>query len=422
MSEAGNTLQDDIDNEAIDTAEDARVDEAGKDLEDPEAPEPADAASPADAPVIDELVADKPAEDAQPDVRPMFSIVMPAYNVEKYVARAIECVKAQTFTNWELIVVDDASTDNTAEAVKQAMGEDPRIRLVQHEENQWLSGARNTGLDEARGEYIWFCDSDDTYDKTLLECCAKSINFNASDVIVFGHTEMYYDEHGNHMYDNTIEPKGGVYLSKDELRPHILDLEQSTCYGYAWNKAYRLDYLHDCGVRFERITLIEDITFNVKVFQDIDSLNVVSKPLYNYAKRMGSNITNSFDKDYYPKHKARIQMLRDQQESWGLLDDQALSILGSLYGRYILSAIERNLDKRSGMSSRDRTKWLEEVFDDPLFNELIPHAEAKDSTALEVCLIPLKDKRVKGTLRLGHMIHFARNHATSSFDKIKSGR
>ena len=91
---------------------------------------------------------------------PVLSIIVPVYNVEKYLARCIDSILAQTFTDFELILVDDGSTDNSGEICDEYAGKDPRI-IVIHKENGGVSSARNHGLDIARGEYITFVDSDD---------------------------------------------------------------------------------------------------------------------------------------------------------------------------------------------------------------------------------------------------------------------
>ena len=88
---------------------------------------------------------------------PFFSIVMPCYGVEAYIGQALECILKQTERSWELIVVDDATPDASALIAERAAAGDARIRVVRHERNLGLSGARNTGISQARGEYVWIC-------------------------------------------------------------------------------------------------------------------------------------------------------------------------------------------------------------------------------------------------------------------------
>ena len=94
---------------------------------------------------------------------PFFSIVMPCYGVEAYIGQALECILKQTERSWELIVVDDATPDASASIAERAAAGDARIRVVHHERNLGLSGARNTGISQARGEYVWICDTGKKY-------------------------------------------------------------------------------------------------------------------------------------------------------------------------------------------------------------------------------------------------------------------
>ncbi len=354
--------------------------------------------------------------------RPMFSIVMPAYNVQDYISDAIESVLAQTIDDWELIVVDDASPDASGEIARRFAEQDRRIRVVCHNENRWLGEARNTGMDVACGRYIWFLDADDRCLPNLLERCTEVLTAHPADAVMFGHVERYIDSDGNLTAERQVSPDDAVLATKEALRERILDYEKLTCYGYSWNKIYDHDRIRRIGLRFGSTVFIEDILFNIAFFQDAESLNVISDPLYLYGKKEGGNITNSFKSDYYELHHRRIEALYDQQAAWGLLDDGVRSTLGSLLGRYVLSALERNCDPRSNMSGNDRRRWCEETFADPMFQDLVPYAEADDSRILDICLKPLRKGDVGGALRLGRLIHFARRHLSGVYRKLRSQR
>src|SRR5699024_2346090 len=101
--------------------------------------------------------------------RPFFTVVMPAYGVEKYLKKAVDSIRAQSFGDWELIIVEDGSPDRTGELAEKLVKKDPRIHAVHHERNQGLSAARNTGISHGKGKYIWFMDPDDYVDPCLLE-------------------------------------------------------------------------------------------------------------------------------------------------------------------------------------------------------------------------------------------------------------
>lgn len=354
--------------------------------------------------------------------QPYFSVVMPAYGVEDYIEHAIKSIVKQTYGNWEIIVVNDCSKDKSAQIAEKAAKQDSRIRVVNHDVNKGLSAARNTGISEAQGEYIWFMDPDDYVDSTLLEKVKQSLEKNPAEVVLFGLNEEYYDRDGKLEYTHTICPKEQLYSSQQELRKAVMGLEQETLYGYAWNKIYNLEYMRKHSFQYKDVKLIEDIEFNIRYFMDIERLNVLAIAPYHYAKRLSQNLTNKFVPEYFEVHRQRIELLYKQHSYWKLRTEEIQQILGSLYGRYILSALERNCDKRSGMSHADRKRWCKAVFSQRLFKELIPEARAKESKALSITLWLLRGKRVIPCLAMGRGVHLIRNGMPMIYSKVKSGR
>ena len=353
---------------------------------------------------------------------PYFSIVMPAYGVEKYIDRAIQSIQNQTFGNGEILVVDDCTKDGSGRIAEKYASEDSRIQVIRHEVNRGLSAARNTGTRAARGEYIWFMDPDDYVDHTLLAQVYASIGKNPAQVVLFGHIEEYYDKKGHLQYTHPICPEEHYYRSAEEFRPHIIELEQQTLYGYAWNKFYLLSYIRELRLDYENVRLIEDIVFNIKYFMDIERMNILPIVPYHYGKRMEANLTNKFVPDYFKLHRQRIEMLFDQFSYWGICTEAVRSVLGSLYARYILSALERNCDRRSGMNHAQRYKWCKGVFAQGLFNELIPMARAKESVTLRTALMLFRWKKAIPCLMMGRGIYMVRRFLPMVYSRVKSGR
>lgn len=360
--------------------------------------------------------------EIEEDKKPYFTIVMPAYGVEKYIDRAITSIKKQTFTNWEILVVDDCSKDKSGEIAETYAEADSRIKVLHHEVNKGLSRSRNTGTNSASGEYIWYMDPDDYAENTLLEKVYASLQRNPAQAVLFGHVEEYYDKHGKLQYTHSICPKEHYFEKAEEFRPYVIELEQETLYGYAWNKFYHLPYIREINIQYEDVKLIEDITFNVKYFMDIESLNILPITPYHYGKRMEGNLTNKFVPDYFKLHRQRIDMLFEQFSYWGICTPEIRSILGSLYARYILSALERNCDKRSGMNHAQRYKWCRAVFAQELFHELIPGARAKESVTLSAALMLFRWKRTILCLMMGRGIYVVRKFLPMVYSRVKSGR
>ena len=353
--------------------------------------------------------------------KPFFSIVMPIYNVERHLHQAIDSLLQQTLQDYEIILVDDGSTDGSAEICDEYAKKYDCIRVVHHEENQGLSYARNTGMGMATGKYIWFMDSDDYVDTDLLEKVHFSLQQNMADMVVIGLIEEYYDHNDELHHIQIVCHEEKILSTQEAVRTEIMSLEKETLYGYAWNKFYSLEYLKKMGIKFEKITLIEDILFNVQYCMEIRSMNILNLPAYHYNKRMDNSLTAKFVPDYYELHQRRIELLYEQHKYWGICTKEKKSILAALYTRYIFSALQRNCDKRAEMHYSDRIKWMENVMQKDIYKALIPYGESA-SKVVKIMLYLLKQEKKRTCLALGRIIYIVKNKLPMFFAKVKQKR
>lgn len=204
----------------------------------------------------------------------LISIIIPVYNTEKYLDRCIQSVLAQTYTNWELLLIDDGSTDSSGIICDKYAAHDNRIRVF-HKPNGGVSSARNLGLDNAKGEWISFVDADDWIENSMLyDAHQKAIDENAE--IIFTDIKYHYlDIKKNAIYE-TFRWGGG--RPKEALKNYLK--ETRNCPGWALIK-YSL--INDTLCRFpENITIYEDFHLLIRlVFQAIKVSNI-KRPLYNY--------------------------------------------------------------------------------------------------------------------------------------------
>ena len=174
------------------------------------------------------------------------SIIMPCYNTEKYLKKTMDSIFAQTFKDYEIIMVDDGSTDSTPELLDAYEKKYPDIIKVFHKENGGQSTARNLALDHARGEYILFWDSDDYADVDYLEPLVEAARENNSDTVISG--SHYVDENGVVIENLNYPVDRYPDYPLRRLAPH--------------GKLYRLDFLNRHNIRFEPGKLYEDNPFN----------------------------------------------------------------------------------------------------------------------------------------------------------------
>jgi len=138
-------------------------------------------------------------------VKPLVSVIMPAYNAEKYIAEAIESVVAQSYENWELIVIDDCSADNTAEIARSFAEKDGRIRLIKNNKNIGAAETRNKGLDLAKGEYIALLDSDDVWLPEKTEKQLELAEQTEADIVYCSYAMI--DENGAKIHKEYVVPE-----------------------------------------------------------------------------------------------------------------------------------------------------------------------------------------------------------------------
>lgn len=350
---------------------------------------------------------------------PTFSIIIPVYNAETYLSEAVCSVTGQTFADFELVLVDDCSTDGSTGLAESFCSQDGRIRLIRMEENGGAAKARNAGIAAAEGRYLMFLDSDDAYEEGLLEALAAEIS-REPDVVLWGAAEEYLTEDGSvgRRVDILPETEDGRsrFLDRDALRRMALPLERRTLYGYLWNKAYRSDLIK--GREIPTQAFNEDEMFNIRLFDDVSSLVLLPIAGTHYRIRTGS-LTHRELPEYYPISMRRIAGLLKQQKSWGIYDEESRRQLAEQYVRYVASALERNTHRAMGLSGKERRRFLDRVFGSDLYRELIP-AAAPESRALAVLTRALKKKNKSLCLMIGRATALIKKRMTGAFYRAKN--
>ncbi len=304
--------------------------------------------------------------------RPYISIIMPVYKSEKYLNKSIETVLSQNFTDFELVLVDDCSPDNSGAICDDYASKDNRIRVLHLPQNGGAGNARNEAMKIIKGEYLCFLDADDYFDSNMLETLVSSVSENPAKVVIFGLTEEYVNRKGKVVNTKKVTYENKILKDKQSVRNEVLPLELVDLYGYPCNKMYNAEFLKSTGALFPNMKFNEDIIFNIDVFMDIDSCNIIDFAPYHYIKHSGST-TGSFIPTYFNDIMMKIDKLYDQFRYWDMLNNENLNIIALRYVRCIFSALERNLDKRSQMNSQQQKDFLAKEFDSERFKNFENH-------------------------------------------------
>ena len=215
----------------------------------------------------------------------LVSVIVPVYKVERYLRRCVESIIHQTYTNLEIILVDDGSPDNCGAICDEYAKCDSRIRVI-HKENGGLSSARNAGLDAAKGEYITFVDSDDTVDLDMVEYLYNILRKENADISIGLHRIIK----GPHRWISFSNVHDCVVTPKDCVRKLLYNDGVDTS---AWAKLYRIDAFRN--VRYPEGKLFEDIATTYKAFLNARYIAIGSQPKYNYMLRDDSIVSSSFN-------------------------------------------------------------------------------------------------------------------------------
>jgi len=263
----------------------------------------------------------------------LVSIIIPIYKVELYIIRCIESVLHQTYRQLEVILVDDCSPDNSMSIAKSfieqsPLGKDLQFVYLKHERNRGLSAARNTGMDAATGEYVYFLDSDDEITEDCIEALAKPLEEKKYDFVVGNYKNV-----GHY---NFYQPLGfsGEIFGQEQIAQKYLDKEW---YPMAVNKLCRLDYLKENGLYFQEGLIHEDELWSFQLACTATKIYGVNTITYYYIIRENSIITTDSD------NKLQVKTLRYLQVLQGMYQYQMKLNLNSPVIRAIQRKFARNI-------------------------------------------------------------------------------
>lgn len=210
------------------------------------------------------------------------SIVIPIYNMQKYLDTSLDSVINQTYPNLEIICVNDGSVDNSLEILKRYSGKDKRIKIID-KTNGGVSSARNAGLASATGDYIMFLDPDDAYDVTLCQKVVDKIESENPDIVMWAHKKFK----NNVAYEDNIKHVRRLKLAKNKLK-HQIDAQD-----FVWDKAFKKELLSANNIMFiNGIKCAEDMIFCTLTYFLNPKYSYIDEPLYCYTVGRAGAVTN----------------------------------------------------------------------------------------------------------------------------------
>lgn len=286
------------------------------------------------------------------------SIIVPIYNVEKYLLKCLVSISKQKFSDFEVILVDDGSTDNSKEICKKFAEKDSRFNYF-YKNNGGLSDARNYGLRRAKGKYIIFIDSDDFVEKDYVSVLYEGIKTSNSEICICSFNEV--DTKGRKIKEVKVGEKN-IVSGKELIKKHFTNAF-NVANIVAWNKIYRHDVFKE--VHYISGKYFEDEFIFVPLFWNLKKISFVSNAEYNYVQREGSITKSKFTEK---KLNDNLEFREERINFFNNKDKKLYEILIQDYKNYIISLIKDNTKFLSAQS----IKKLQEKY-----NILVKSSNAK---------------------------------------------
>ena len=271
---------------------------------------------------------------------PQISIIVPVYNVEKYIEKCFHSIEGQKFQDFECIFVDDYGNDNSMRLLEGLIANSvirEKCRIIHHEKNRGLSAARNSGLDCATGKYILFVDSDDYLLEKSLEYLTEPLKKEEADVIIGGYKRIV----GDHTYLSSVS-----YESKDASVMEILYKFRGKLVFCVHNKLIKRRLLEENNIRFIEGILWEDNPFSMKYFNSLQKIIFLSEPTYAYVVRENSTCTTLSEKHYLSWYRCLDEMENIMKESRPENVNVNIRLLGSFRLRALIRTQKHGIRKQ----------------------------------------------------------------------------
>lgn len=346
------------------------------------------------------------------------SIIMPVYKVEEYVGKAIESIQAQTLKEWEFLIVDDGTPDKSGEICDEYAKNDARIKVF-HKENGGAPSARNMAIEMAKGEYMYFLDSDDWAEPTMLEDMYNLAKKNNSQLVVAGFYIDTYYEKDKYVTDDYVVGDA-VYPTKEEFRRNAYKLFDKNLLYTPWNKLYESQYIMGNNLRFPT-TFWDDFPFNVSIVRNVERVTVTSKQYYHFLRARTESETTAYRPGMYEKREEEHGWMVNLYKEWNVMDSASMEMIARRYVERFIGCVENITNPKCVMTAKEKRQEIKKMLKNPRLNQMLKLAKPR-SGYMKIMVLPLKWNSTLLTYWEAKTITFVKTKNTKLFTKLKVGR
>ena len=350
---------------------------------------------------------------------PVISVIIPAYNVEGWLPRALDSLLKQTFGDFEAIVVDDGSTDGTAAVCDAYARADGRVFAL-HQQNAGAPAARNSAIARARGKYLYFMDADDWAEPGMLEEMLRLAESTGAEMVISG---FYIDTEYNRArpFRQICAADDAFYPDAQSFRRAATGLFDRNLLYTPWNKLVLARRVRERHILF-RSTKMDDFPFNLDYIRDVERVAVSSIPFYHFIRARTDSETARYFPRIFEKREEEHGWMLEMYQYWGMSEEpEVKEFLARRYIERMFGVIENLTCAACPLSRGQKQAELTRYLESPHVAWSLRYAQPR-SIMMRLMLIPLRLRSIWLTYRLSCVISYVKVHAPALFARLKAER
>ncbi|MDO4355212.1 MAG: glycosyltransferase family 2 protein [Clostridia bacterium] len=345
------------------------------------------------------------------------SAIMPVYNVEGFVRRAVESILAQDCEFLELICVDDGSKDGSGAILDELASTDPRLRVI-HQANAGAAAARNAAIAVARGEYLYFCDADDWAEPDMLRRMVARADETGAQLVVSGfYIETYSD--AEHCVVQHIR-RPDAWMDQAAFRRASYDYFDCNLLYPPWNKLYRANYVRDHGLRFRDVRM-DDFPFNLDYIRDVERVAVMDAAFYHFTRARADSETTRYYPQMFDKREEEHGWLLELYDFWRIDDEATREFLARRYVERLIGCFENVTGRACPLTGRQQRQAIQQMLASPNVEDSLVRARPR-SRMMKLLLLPVRLRCVPWIYAQSKFISLVKRKNVALFARLKASR
>ena len=350
--------------------------------------------------------------------KPGISVIIPVYKVQDWVGRAIESIQAQTFGDFELLLVDDGSPDESGAICDSYAARDERIKVI-HKSNGGAASARNAAMAVAAGEYLFFMDADDWCEPEMLERMYERAESGPFDLVVAGFYIDTYRSDDKFFREKKCLPSK-TYASAREFREDAYRLFDRNLLYTPWNKLFRASYLFERDIEFPDVWW-DDLPFNLAVLRDIERVSLMEDAFYHFLRARSESENTKYRAGTFEKREEEDGWMRELYEHWGVRDEASREFLSRRHVERVVGCIETLTCADCPLSPGEKKAEAARMVLAPSVQRAV--AEARPgSMMMRVMLLPIRWRKPGLMMAESRFISWVKRNFVGVFAYLKAHR